>query len=180
MLNVKTVIGGVIIFLAGAVAGYAIDYKRSLDRVTEMVDQASKELREMYEKKEYDEKGDPAHVVVTVASAENEKITGDNYTIYTNLSNGYSPKQESPIDESVRVIAPTEVGLIDSYDIETINIYSSGEILDDLDQPVECLEDHIGDALDHVGEYSPDCVYVANDDEKVYYEVLIINSEYMS
>lgn len=178
MLNPRTILGGMIIFLAGAAVGYAVDYWQSLNRISKIVDEASEELREMYERKSKETKNDEEVVEESSIEPENVETVHTNYgsDIFEDL---ISKPSVNHINESIRVIAPTEIGFVDDYDIVSVNIYSDGTVMDDLDQPVEFLEDHIGDALNHIGEYSPDCVYVANDDERVYYEVIMINSVYV-
>lgn len=179
--SIKLAGGAFGIFGLGVALGCFIMHRHNISRLEKLVDQASAELREMYERKYNKDKTEKTGIEEPIAKAEVEAKVA--YSSYVTSEEGapntpVEPKNKSDM-EAIRVIAPTEIGLEESYDIVTIELYSNGVAIDDLGNPVELLEDHIGDALNFVGEYSPNSVYVVNDDENIYYEILTIDEAYI-
>lgn len=77
------------------------------------------------------------------------------------------------------VIAPEDFDTIDEYDSITFTYYSDGVLADDVDEPVENLDDIVGEeSLTHFGEYEDDSVYVRNDARKTDYEILLDRRKY--
>ena len=70
------------------------------------------------------------------------------------------------------VISPEEFGTMDDYETVSFDYYADGVVVDDFGDPVENVEEVIGDALNHFGEYEDDSVFVRDDDMKVDYEIL--------
>lgn len=70
------------------------------------------------------------------------------------------------------VISPDESGELDEYDVVSLNYYADDVLTDDWDNPIEDIEDTVGeDSLHHFGEYEDDCVCVRNEKYKVDYEI---------
>lgn len=97
-----------------------------------------------------------------------EQIADLKYVNYSDLDSMSNPNNEPPV-----IITPEEFGDIDEYDTATYTYYADGVLTDDMDEPVEDIEDVIGlEALDHFGEYEDDAIHVRNHDRKCDYEVL--------
>lgn len=102
---------------------------------------------------------------------------------YTNYSNIEMPlndvKSNDDVVERPYVITPKEFS--DNYDYETITLtyYSDKVLTDDLDEPIEDIENVVGvESLTHFGEYEDDSVYVRNDRLRVDYEILLDERKY--
>lgn len=70
------------------------------------------------------------------------------------------------------VIDPINYGEKDDYGCESLAYYSDGVLADNMDQPIDNIEDLVGDALEHFGDYEEDAVHVRNDRLKCDYEIL--------
>ena len=83
------------------------------------------------------------------------------------------------MDDKPRIIPPEQFGEIDEYDRISLIYYEDGILTDDLNDPIDDIEDVVGIGFDtHFGEYEDDTVYVINDKFKTYYEVLRDYSRY--
>lgn len=89
-------------------------------------------------------------------------------------SQGYNGKEERK--EKIKApytIAPDEFCEDpDNYDTLTFTYYADGVLADEMDQPITNVAEVIGDALNHIGEYEPDAVYVRNERLGLEYEIL--------
>ncbi len=79
------------------------------------------------------------------------------------VKDGYSPY----------VISPDEFGEFEEYEKISLTYYADGVLADDNDEVVDDVEDIIGDALNHFGEYEDDSVFVRCDERKCDYEILL-------
>lgn len=92
-------------------------------------------------------------------------------------------KKERPVtmDEVERpeVIDPNEYGEYADYEQVTLYYYADDVLADDMDNPVEDVEDIVGSyALTTFGQYEDDAVHVRNDRKRCYYEILRSECEY--
>lgn len=71
------------------------------------------------------------------------------------------------------VISPEEFGEFDNYEKISLTYYADGVLADDNNEVVDDVEDIVGDALDHFGEYEDDSVFVRCDERKYDYEILL-------
>lgn len=95
--------------------------------------------------------------------------------------NGYAEGGEKPVynDDRPYVIPPEEFGEKDDYETISLTYYSDGVLTDDMDQPIEDVDDVVGkDSLEHFGEYEDDSVFVRNDILRCDYEILLDNRRY--
>lgn len=95
---------------------------------------------------------------------------------YTNYSNG--SKEERRGNKAMEekypyVISPEEFGEFDEYEKISLTYYADGVLADDNDEIVEDVEDIVGDALGHFGEYEDDSVFVRCDERSCDYEILL-------
>lgn len=71
------------------------------------------------------------------------------------------------------VISPEEFGEFDDYERISLTYYADGVLADDNNEVVDDVENIVGDALDHFGEYEDDSVFVRCDERKCDYEILM-------
>ena len=92
----------------------------------------------------------------------------------------YSNNEEDDDDmEGVHVIPPDEFAEEEDYDVVSLTLYSDGVLTDEMDIRIENPDAMIGPkALDTFGEYEEDSVFVRNDDQECYYEILKDNRKY--
>lgn len=83
-------------------------------------------------------------------------------------------EKEVPMKEKFPyVIPPEEFGEFDDYERISLTYYANGVLADDNNEVVDDVEDIVGDALDHFGEYEDDSVFVRCDERKCDYEILM-------
>lgn len=76
------------------------------------------------------------------------------------------------------VITPEEFGAFDDYEQISLTWYADGILADDGDEVVDDVEDIVGDALEHFGEYEDEAVFVRCDERKCDYEILLDQRSY--
>ena len=111
------------------------------------------------------------------------KLSKKAHTNYSSMSTRKDVDEEIPknvvieeeldvVKQKIQVITPDEYGDNADYDTLTLNLYLDGIVTDEDDDPISHVEDIIGDALEHFGEYEEDRLFVRNDANHTYYEVL--------
>lgn len=72
------------------------------------------------------------------------------------------------------VISPDDFGEKPGYDQISLTYFEDGVLVDEADDmaEIENVEEIVGDALAHFGEYEEDAVFVRNDAKKCDYEIL--------
>lgn len=98
---------------------------------------------------------------------DKEKVTA------VDISNQGSEEEEIMRDRNPYVIAPEEFGEFEDYEKISLTYYADGVLADDGDEIVEDVEETVGDALGHFGEYEDDSVFVRCDERKCDYEILL-------
>lgn len=106
------------------------------------------------------------------------KVSDLGYTHYASMhdkSNRVNIPKEVVDVERPYVIKPEEFDELDDYEAISLTYYEGdGVVTDDLDCPVENVDDVVGlDSLRHFGEYEEDSVFVRNDVLKTDYEILL-------
>lgn len=87
----------------------------------------------------------------------------------TNKMNSYGPV----------VVPPEEYGDYEDYELISLTYYADGVLTDEDDDPVEDIEEKVGDDfMDHFGEYEDDSVFIRNDDLRCYFEILADERKY--
>lgn len=97
------------------------------------------------------------------------------YTQYTPSVVPPKPLQEEPKARSVEapyVISPDEFGEIDGYATVSLTYYADGILADENGVIVDDVEEIVGDALEHFGEYEDDSVFCRSDPKRCDYEIL--------
>lgn len=109
------------------------------------------------------------------------RLSKNNYTNYSAMSEKEEEKvpknvvikeELDLVKEKIRAISPDEFGDDTDYDTITLTLYMDGIVTDEDDDPLSHVEDIIGDALEHFGEYEEDRLFVQNDANHTYYEVI--------
>lgn len=104
-----------------------------------------------------------------------KRLRGEGYTDYTHKERTSEISQSPDTDDKGAhyVISPDEFGEMDGYEKISLTYYADGVLVDDNDEPVNNIEEIIGDALEHFGEYGEeDSVFVRSDIRKCDYEIL--------
>lgn len=97
---------------------------------------------------------------------------------YAALIHRYGGNKEEEKEEAVPekhpyVISPEEFGEFDDYEEISLTYYADGVLADDNDEIIDHVENIVGDALHHFGEYEDDSVFVRCDERKCDYEILL-------
>lgn len=95
-------------------------------------------------------------------------------------------KQEVPIEsaqydsasEQIYVISPEEFGELDTYTKISLTCFDDYVLADEHGVIIENVEEIVGDALNHIGEYEDDSVFVRNNVLHCDYEILCDEREY--
>lgn len=96
-----------------------------------------------------------------------EKVMNDD------ISNQEGEEEDIMKDKEPYVIAPEEFGEFEDYEKISLTYYADGVLADDGDEIVDDVEETVGDALWHFGEYEDDSVFVRCDEQKCDYEILL-------
>lgn len=188
-------------FLMGAALGGAAVWYITKDRYAQLAEEEINSVKEAYakmeSKKEKAEKAmqkyrgddEDAHEGQTVVIATKVAEKGSIAEYAKRVQNGapmeYSktvvpPKTEKPVGlpqsensgEVPYIISPEEFDGLDGYTPVSLVYFDDGVLSDDLGIIVDDVDEIIGDALSHFGEYEDDSVYVRNDAKRCDYEIL--------
>jgi len=80
--------------------------------------------------------------------------------------------EKVPDNNPSYVITPYEFGDLEEYRQISLMYYSDGILADENGVIIDDVEEIVGDALNHFGEYEDDSVYCRNDEKRCDYEVL--------
>lgn len=162
------VLGGII----GGFVGWFITrtyYKKEISEIREAHAQIDKEKVSQNDEKCVD---------TTNEVGEGYTVSKEDLHEYAELlrSQGYTDgarEERKEIAKAPYTIAPDEFGEDpDNYECLSFTYYADGILTDDTDEPVVNVNDVVGDALNHIGEYEPDAVYVRNERLGLEYEIL--------
>lgn len=85
------------------------------------------------------------------------------------------PKKEIKYEDYPRpyIISPADFSENFEYDTVDITYFADGVLCNENNEPLEDIENTIGeDAVEHIGEFTPDAAYVRNERLKCDYEIL--------
>lgn len=160
------------VFAIGATIGSVVTYLFTRTKYEKLANEDINEMREYYDnliKKE---------TPVEEDGPEPEQEEKKDIEEYKSMVKGYSTfsnKKQEDEQEDVElpyVISPEEFGEFEDYSTISLTYYSNGVLTDDNDEKIDDIEDTVGDALEHFGEYEDDAVHVRDDRKKVDYEIL--------
>lgn len=99
------------------------------------------------------------------------RLSSQGYTTYSGTKDAVTKLKRAA--DGPRVVSPDEFGDDEEYSKITLYYYADGILCDDEDQPVDNIDDIVGeDFADHFGEYEDDSVFICNDSRRCYYEIL--------
>lgn len=179
------------LYLGTFVAGVAIGSVATLFVVKKKYERIAQEeidsVKEVFSKREFDSKvkemtnvGEEIKKglddgIRQVAEQAKEKPDLVQYAAMVQKYEGtVSGEKETPMKEKFPyVIPPEEFGEFEDYERISLTYYADGVLADDNNEVVDDVEDIVGDALDHFGEYEDDSVFVRCDERKCDYEILM-------
>lgn len=175
-----------IMFAAGALVGSVVAYKVVKTKYARLANEEIEEMREYYLDKlaETEEEPDirfPQEVEVEPIPEKPSLmqmaaiLRDQGYTLDENEEEGGS---EDMRKNGPQVISPEEFGDELDYDVLSYTYYADGVLADEYDEPIEDVEEVVGDALDHFGEYEDDSVFILDESRQVYIEILRDLSNY--
>lgn len=125
---------------------------------------------------------DPRQAELTSNDDETDEEVGDMKRRYekfvqlTDYNKIFDDEEVAPVEEDLpKVIPPEEFGDIEGYDQISLIYYADGYLADDFNnyEVMEDIDAHVGkESLKTFGRYEEDSVYVRNDNEQTYYEIL--------
>ena len=125
---------------------------------------------------------DPRKSELTSNDDETDEEVGDMRKRYekfvqlTDYNKIFDDEEVAPVEEDLpKVIPPEEFGDIEDYDQISLTYYADGYLADDFNnyEVMEDIDAHVGkESLKTFGRYEEDSVYIRNDNEQTYYEIL--------
>ena len=188
---------GLITFLIGVGAGFAAGAFIATEKYRKQTEEKMDEIKSFYENK-YKQAKETVTKIKTVvqpkkkeplveakAKAEAARRVKPDLASYMDYSKQYqTPMNERPHilhNEPPVVIPPDEVGEDLDYDVVSLTYYSCGTLVDgdDLAYTQEEVERSVGlQSLATFGQYEHDSVFVRNDQQKKYFEILLDERTY--
>lgn len=179
-------------FMLGMAVGSAVTWQMIKDRYERRIEEDRKSLEEMYAAKqaaakpaEAEKKPEPEEPPATdpkkLAERAKEKpdiseyakrLKDEGYTDYAKGGRVIEPEPKRENVEVPYVIPPDEFGELDGYETISLTYFADGVLADEDNEPVDDIEEIVGDGLTHFGEYEEDSVFVRNDAKKCDYEIL--------
>lgn len=95
------------------------------------------------------------------------KVKGKYHNIDHDISSMKNVAEDLPY-----VVSPNDFGEKEDYLKVSLTYYIDGVLADDTGYVIDNVEEMIGDALEHFGEYEDDSVFCRNDAKKCDYEIL--------
>lgn len=172
-------------FLTGIILGGAVAWCYSKEKYAFIAEQEIASVKEAYSKREQQEKPvEPVTPTMLPPGKTGEKpslveyakrVQGEGYTEYSTTVAGKAAAEETQKGtpgEIPYVISPDEFGEIDEYTQVSLTYFADGVLSDEYGAVVDNVEEIVGDALNHFGEYEDDSVFVRNDAKRCDYEIL--------
>ena len=94
-------------------------------------------------------------------------------TGYSNYSSEKGKGENEVEFKKPYVISPEEFGEMNDYEKTSLTYYANGVLTDESDEIIYNIEETVGDALEHFGEYEDDSVFVRNEENMCDYEILL-------
>lgn len=166
-----------LIFIAGVVIGAAGAWYYAKDRYARIAEEEIASVKAAYAAKQeamsvrQEEKTIPNAVRVSDKASIAEyakRLTEAGYTEYSRTMDA-----QKDIGALPYVISPDEFGEIEEYTKVSLTYFEEDGVLsDELGEVVDDVEEIVGDALNHFGEYEEDSVFVRSDAKRCDYEIL--------
>ena len=167
----KYTLNNIFMLAVGAAIGSAVTWKIVKTKYEQITREEIDSFKEEYSRR---------HSVKPIDDAmdeESKEILDDilQEESYTNYSRKDEVKPTVKKDYEPYVIDSCEFDTLDDWEAITLTYYSDGVLVDDMNEPIDDVDDIIGcEALTLFGtnEDDPDTVYVRNERLKVDYEIL--------
>lgn len=170
----------VICFAAGAATGWLVACKMMRQAFMEKYEEDVAETREEYLRR-IEELEAPA-TDDEIAQIIKEYPKKETIKEYVDRLEELKQKQKEDENMGIEVISPEEFGEYHEYETITLHYYSDGIVSEAFNDEVEPftdedIEECLGtEALESFGQYEEDSVFVRNDNQKTYYEILAVDS----
>lgn len=164
-----------LVFTGGAAIGVVASWKFFEEKYKKIAQEEIDSVKETWAKKYETEKNkETEEVFDSVAEIEAARAVTKEYEEIAGVYNTMEGGLKSVDEGTIFVIEPEEYGEIDDYETISLTYYSDGVLTDDDNQPLEDIDDIIGEeSLEHFGEYEDDSVFVRNTKRKCDYEILM-------
>ncbi len=161
-------------FTVGAVIGSVATWyfvKKKYEEISqEEIDSVKKKFAEKEENLKQREEADYAAIIRRYGENVREEITTGH--VEAGETNHDDEKEETMEKKGPYTISPEEFGELDDYEKISLIWYADGVLADDDDEVVDEIEDTVGDALQHFGDYEEDAVFARCDERQCDYEIL--------
>lgn len=184
-------------FLAGIAVGGAAAWYYTKDKYAQIAEEEINSVKEAYARRENQQESETesdilpdsgsgqTHVMVGKVRDKGDikefarRVQGEEG--YTNYSKTVVPAKEETPEEPAQpenagehpyVISPGEFDELDGYTPVSLTYFADGVLADEYGVIVDDVEEIVGDALNHFGEYEEDSVFVRNDAKRCDYEIL--------
>ena len=168
-----------VIFAVGAAVGSAVTWELVKDKYEKLAQEEIDSVKEVFSKRKSEtESQDETEEPETGKDVMSKDSTIVEYADllrkqgYNNNLNKKGKEKESDEMKEPYVITPDEFVDGEEYEKITLIYYADNVLADEDDDLVNNVEDIIGDALSHFGEYEEDAVYVRNEQLRAEYEIL--------
>lgn len=169
-------LSNIIVFSVGAAIGAVLAWKLTKEKYEKLANadiaaahEQYKREATKYEKPEFRTKEIEQYTDLTERLGYSQEIAEKGETTPETVKDQFSP---------IHIIDPLTMNDDTDLDVEYCTLYAN-DILTDREDNVMDIETTIGlEALEHIGEYDRDMVYVRNDDTRTYYEVLRVDIMY--
>lgn len=166
-------------FFVGLAVGAGAAWYYAKEKYACIAEQEIASVKEAYAQREQKAEPEPKVTPVTLTPGKPpEKPSIVDYAQkvkeagYTDYSRSVEPDKKPNPGELPYVISPDEFGEIEEYTKVSLTHFSDGVLADECGEVVDNVEEIVGDALEHIGEYEEDCVHVRNDAKRCDYEIL--------
>lgn len=169
-------------FAAGAAIGSAVTWKFLKTKYEKIAQEEIDSVKEVFSKREEPvEKEDISEEPEKEVEEKSELPSIEYYKELVRNRYGKELEEKKEVKDVSKpyVIPPDEFGDLLEYDTISLTYYADKVLTDDMDEPIEDVDDVVGvDSLNCFGEWEDDSVFVRNDKYKTYYEILLDERKY--
>lgn len=155
-----------LIFAAGAAVGSAVSWRILKKYYEQIAREEIESVKETFARRKAE---------LSCTDEEDIQPTEEEIGEYNEVADEYrtSDSGKENYMTGPYVIPPDEFGDYPDYERVSLTYYADGVLTDEHDDPIDDVEDTIGeDSLTHFGEFEDDSVFVRNDAQKRDYEIL--------
>lgn len=172
-------------FVAGLVVGGFATWRVLKTKYEQIIKEEIDSVKEVFgrrkaEESETEEKEEKSEVNLRCEdNHEREYLNILNKQNYAELEEAKRKLQEAREEMRPFTIGYDEFGDNEEYEITTLYKYSDGVIADELGNIIEDVDEVLGEKnVDTFGEYEEDTIYIQNDYQEVYFEILKVLTPY--